>query len=328
MHDNEPSATPGWYADPWAEAPLRYWDGSEWTGHTHAEATPAPTLDQTIFGGAKTAWSHTVAASKRARDAAAPTVSAASAKSRQIWDSASTTVKNELRSKPTEHEQAEPQQTAPQQAPPLPTVVPATAPQQAAPQQPAPQQTVPPRPLTHRIAMAAWALAGLLSVATPLIVVAILNSQYQRVKRLVLLADPGLIEEYIDQTELAVSDFTSGPFQIVATIFITVGVLMLLIYSAVVCGVFVGSNIARIAGTILVVLATPVLLGTAFLGTWLTGMLAWVNIGALAFVNISFPIVILLHIAGAVCVWLPPTNRYVRARRQLRESRRTAAGQA
>jgi len=25
---------PGWYPDPWSQAPTRYWDGSAWTGHT------------------------------------------------------------------------------------------------------------------------------------------------------------------------------------------------------------------------------------------------------------------------------------------------------
>lgn len=26
--------TPGWHPDPWGAAPLRYWDGTQWTGHT------------------------------------------------------------------------------------------------------------------------------------------------------------------------------------------------------------------------------------------------------------------------------------------------------
>jgi hypothetical protein len=24
----------GWYADPWSQAPLRWWDGLQWTSHT------------------------------------------------------------------------------------------------------------------------------------------------------------------------------------------------------------------------------------------------------------------------------------------------------
>jgi hypothetical protein len=28
---------PGWYADPWRRAPLRWWDGSQWTSATFAQ---------------------------------------------------------------------------------------------------------------------------------------------------------------------------------------------------------------------------------------------------------------------------------------------------
>ena len=181
------------------------------------------------------------------------------------------------------------------------------------------------RPLTHIAAAAAWALAGILSVLTPFLAVTILNSQYQKMRKLVLLADPGLIEGYIDQTELTVTEFTSGPFQVVATLFLVWCVLMLLVYAAVVWGVLVGSNAARIVGTALVVLATPILLSTAMLGAWIAGLFGWVDISALAFVNFSFPLIMLLHLVGAVCVWLPPTNRYVRARREYRERRRLLA---
>ncbi len=30
----------GWYADPWAQAPLRWWDGTQWTGLTHNQESP------------------------------------------------------------------------------------------------------------------------------------------------------------------------------------------------------------------------------------------------------------------------------------------------
>ncbi len=38
-----PIAAPGWHQDPWGMAPLRYWDGAQWTGHVHGTlAAPAP----------------------------------------------------------------------------------------------------------------------------------------------------------------------------------------------------------------------------------------------------------------------------------------------
>ncbi|MEV6615884.1 phospholipid scramblase-related protein [Streptomyces sp. NPDC051051] len=44
-HSNTPS---GWYPDPHgADRTLRYWDGSRWTEHTHAEQQPAQGLPQT-----------------------------------------------------------------------------------------------------------------------------------------------------------------------------------------------------------------------------------------------------------------------------------------
>ena len=33
----------GWYPDPWGQAQQRYWDGTQWTGHTHGgESGPPP----------------------------------------------------------------------------------------------------------------------------------------------------------------------------------------------------------------------------------------------------------------------------------------------
>lgn len=32
----------GWYGDPWGEAPLRWWDGGQWTGHLHHPELPLP----------------------------------------------------------------------------------------------------------------------------------------------------------------------------------------------------------------------------------------------------------------------------------------------
>jgi hypothetical protein len=30
----QPAAPAGWHADPWRQKRLRYWDGTQWTGHT------------------------------------------------------------------------------------------------------------------------------------------------------------------------------------------------------------------------------------------------------------------------------------------------------
>lgn len=38
----QPSAAPGWYADPWKQHPYRYWDGAAWTPQTSEDlAAPA-----------------------------------------------------------------------------------------------------------------------------------------------------------------------------------------------------------------------------------------------------------------------------------------------
>lgn len=42
-----PPPPPGWYADPWAQQPLRFWDGTRWTPHTAASAdAPLPAAVQ------------------------------------------------------------------------------------------------------------------------------------------------------------------------------------------------------------------------------------------------------------------------------------------
>jgi DNA polymerase-3 subunit epsilon len=36
------TAQPGWYADPWGHAELRWWDGGRWTGWTQSSAPTRP----------------------------------------------------------------------------------------------------------------------------------------------------------------------------------------------------------------------------------------------------------------------------------------------
>jgi Protein of unknown function (DUF2510) len=35
----QPPAPAGWYGDPWAESPFRWWDGSSWTSSVHGIRT-------------------------------------------------------------------------------------------------------------------------------------------------------------------------------------------------------------------------------------------------------------------------------------------------
>ncbi|WP_421119839.1 exonuclease domain-containing protein [Aquihabitans daechungensis] len=40
----------GWYADPWAQAPLRWWDGAAWTGFTESAEPETPTASARAVG--------------------------------------------------------------------------------------------------------------------------------------------------------------------------------------------------------------------------------------------------------------------------------------
>lgn len=50
----------GWYEDPWRQAPLRWWDGQQWTGHTTG-AAPTPTVISSMPGDPRRAvWEHLI----------------------------------------------------------------------------------------------------------------------------------------------------------------------------------------------------------------------------------------------------------------------------
>jgi hypothetical protein len=44
----ETATESGWYPDPWGQAEKRYWDGNEWTGHTHGGESEAPPATESI----------------------------------------------------------------------------------------------------------------------------------------------------------------------------------------------------------------------------------------------------------------------------------------
>ncbi|CAB4955156.1 unannotated protein [freshwater metagenome] len=53
------SSTPaGWYPDPWKQATLRYWDGTNWTSSTNATQAPTPTAVQPASSGFKPPTTH------------------------------------------------------------------------------------------------------------------------------------------------------------------------------------------------------------------------------------------------------------------------------
>jgi hypothetical protein len=62
ISSNPPAA---WFPDPWGAAEMRYWDGSQWTGHVHPPAVsqaPAATPAQPTSVGAPPAAASPVAA--------------------------------------------------------------------------------------------------------------------------------------------------------------------------------------------------------------------------------------------------------------------------
>src|SRR5262245_64426838 len=50
----------GWYDDPWRQAPLRRWDGQQWTGHTTG-AAPVPSVGTPIPSDpSRAVWEHLI----------------------------------------------------------------------------------------------------------------------------------------------------------------------------------------------------------------------------------------------------------------------------
>jgi DNA polymerase-3 subunit epsilon len=54
-------APAGWYDDPWSQAPWRWWDGQQWTGHTTRETAPYPIASATVTSARTLAvWEHLI----------------------------------------------------------------------------------------------------------------------------------------------------------------------------------------------------------------------------------------------------------------------------
>lgn len=313
---------PGWFPDPWDSAQSRYWDGAEWTAHTHlhGDSVPEEPLSEAITEGAKKAWAHTITASRKARAASGPALAAAGEKSKELWGKASESLAQRRAAKqapfttsppPASDSASTPSPTASVGQLPPPQVLPLSG--------SAPSMSAAPlrRPLTQHLAVLSWLVAGLLYSLNPFITTAILYSQYQAFK-----SGSSIDSEWFAAGEQIASDLGGQAFGWIAGVFIVFGIISLIIYIAVVSGVSSGSTAARVWGTIFAILAIPGLVSNTLFNQRLASMLAWAELDALTFTNAVFPLILLLNLAGVLFVWLPPTNEYARRRQYAKLSRR------
>lgn len=200
--------------------------------------------------------------------------------------------------------------------------------QQAAVQQaagavapPGPQRIRP--PLSLRIAGIAWILAGFVFSLGPALVALLLQLQYASLKRqafrLAGLADT------VDPTELLEVEQYLAEFDRIEAIVVDAAgwilIPLLILYACLalasltcylVFGIWTvrGANWARITGTVLCGLSTPLVFAV-----WLFfAGFEWVPLDALR-ANYAGLALIALHVLGLVLVWLPASNAYVRSRR-------------
>ncbi len=177
-------------------------------------------------------------------------------------------------------------------------------------------------PWSLRLASWCWAIAGFVFVLTPALATLLLWLQYRSLRgqayRLTDLAElvdagdridlaPYLAEfERIEAWLLGVSGWV---LLLIGLLYLLGGGLCLVLYLLVSRFTARGENWARITGTVLAVLSSIV---AAFV--WQAFLpIAWLPVDAL-WANHLGLVLIALHVAGIVLVWLPASSAFVRRR--------------
>lgn len=315
-----PPPVSGWFEDPWDTSQSRYWDGTEWTEHTQPgiETVPEEPLGELVAQGAKKLWAQTLIASGKARHAAGPVLRASAVKAQEAWEKSSAALEARRQTLPNRPNPVAVSSDTPLDQLPPPGPRPPSRPGVPAASAPtSSRKWRGARPLTQHFAVLCWSIAGLLSVLNPVITVLMLNTQYQGFK------DGSDIDaEWFTAGEQFAADVGGQAFGWVAGLFIVSSVITLVLYVLVIAGVSAGSTTARVWGTVFSVISIPGLVGTTFTQQRLSQMLAWADLDALTFTNVSFPAILFLHLLGVFFVWLPPTNEYARRKQYQKLSRR------
>ncbi|XPP26109.1 MAG: hypothetical protein ACNYNX_10895 [Leucobacter sp.] len=202
--------------------------------------------------------------------------------------------------------------------------------QYQAPSSPAPGAARPAErnraPWSLRLAGISWITAGVVFALGPALVVLLLQLQYGSLKRqafrlagLAGTVDPTdllEVELYLaefDRIEALV--FDAAGWVLIPLLIVYVCVALLSLAGYLVFGIWTirGANWARITGTALCGVSTPI----AVLLWLLFASLSWIPLNAL-WANHAGLVLIALHVLGIAFAWLPPSNAYVRERRARR----------
>ena len=177
-------------------------------------------------------------------------------------------------------------------------------------------------PWSLRLASWCWAIAGFVFVLTPALATLLLWLQYRSLRgqayRLTDLAELVDVGDRIDlapylaefeRIEAWLLDVSGWVLLLIGLLYLLGGGLCLVLYLLVSRFTARGENWARITGTVLAVLSSIV---AAFV--WQTFLpIAWLPVDAL-WANHLGLVLIGLHVAGVVLVWLPASNAFVRQR--------------
>lgn len=177
-------------------------------------------------------------------------------------------------------------------------------------------------PWSLRLASWCWAIAGFVFVLTPALATLLLWLQYRSLRgqayRLTDLAELVDVGDRIDlapylaefeRIEAWLLDVSGWVLLLIGLLYLLGGGLCLVLYLLVSRFTARGENWARITGTMLAVLSSIV---AAFV--WQAFLpIAWLPVDAL-WANHLGLVLIALHVAGVVLVWLPASNAFVRQR--------------